>query len=63
MNFQKENKLKVLKTIGYISAFVLMFYVLIAYAVWGTRHPKANEFTFYTYFFDVMTFQEVEELK
>ncbi len=55
--------MKTLKTIGYILAFMLMFYVLIAYAVWGTRHPKANEFTFYTHFFDMITFKEVDDLK
>jgi hypothetical protein len=40
-----------------------LFYVLIAWATFQGRHPKANQMTFYTYFPTMITFGTAEELR
>lgn len=55
-----DNEKKVVKIFSYIF-FTTLAYLLVAFWVFQWRNPKANEMTFYSELFGVITWQKMEK--
>ena len=67
-NVANENIKKIiLKKFIYMLIYIIVFSVLLfigfSAICWQINNPKANQFTVYTYFYEVITFQTMDEFQ